>query len=233
MAQRNRSRKKQKQRQKANHSAMTREKISDVKTWLDRIRLNAERGISLSERMSPSEMSESSDNFWALAKYTENVEEAIVKLDDVNNRIYPALVELDKETWRDLKGMRSRLAHAFWNIDPEILWSTVTEYFPLLLALLSNMIVKDELVGENESLTFRLGTEHLLGLPDVTPNSVLEAGGSIVVLVFRPSGKVGVVRIGHDGTRTLVMNANFNMQLSVYGRRKPDGQSIVTDIINL
>ena len=112
---------------------MTKEKIAEVKTWLERMRDHAARAVSLSEGMSATDMDESNALFWALAKYAENVQESILKLDDINEGIYPELIELDGDTWKGLKGMRSRLAHAFWNIDPKILWSTVTEDFPTSL----------------------------------------------------------------------------------------------------
>ena len=93
------------------------------------MQVNAARAIKLSDRMSPDDMEECNDLFWALAKYTENVEESVIKLDDINKGIYPSLVELEQETWKGLKGMRSRLAHAFWNIDPQDLMVNSDEGF--------------------------------------------------------------------------------------------------------
>ena len=218
MAKRNKGRRKEKQSRATKRPSMTEEKIADAKTWLERMRSNAARANSLSKRMSPADLDESNDLFWALVKYAENVQESIVQLDNINKKIYPALVELDEDTWRGLKGMRSRLAHAFWNIDPQILWSTVTKIFPDLLTLLSTMIVIEKPVGDYDGFDFVFKTERLLGLPDVTAGSVLEAGCSIVVLVFGYNGRVGVFRVGHDGNKRLVINSNFDTRLSVYGR---------------
>ena len=67
---------------------MTIEKIAEVKTWLERMQVHAERAISLSGRMSPEDVSESNDMFWALAKYAENVEESAVQLDEIKKDIY-------------------------------------------------------------------------------------------------------------------------------------------------
>ena len=204
---------------------MTKERIAEVKTWLERIRDHATKAVSLSEAMSRTDMDESNDLFWALAKYSENVQESIVKLDDINKNIYPELIELDGHTWKGLKGMRSRLAHAFWNIDPQILWSTVTKDFPDLLALVSTMIVIDKPIGDQEPFEFIFKTERLLSLPDVTRESIVEAGHSIVVMVFGHIGKVGVFRIGHDGTNRLLTNTNFDGRFSVYGRRLSSSSS--------
>jgi len=43
--------------------------------------------------------------------------------------------------WTDIIGMRHRLVHAYVDIDPDIVWSTVTEYAPELLAQ-ANAILK-------------------------------------------------------------------------------------------
>ena len=122
IAKRNKGRRRQNKKHATKQPLMTEGMVAEVKVWLERMRDQAGRAVSLSERLSPSDMDESNDLFWALAKYAENVQESIVKLDDINKRIYPELIELDGDTWQGLKGMRSRLAHAFWNIDPQILW---------------------------------------------------------------------------------------------------------------
>ena len=36
-------------------------------------------------------------------------------------------------TWRQIIGLRNVLAHGYWRIDPDVLWSTVTERVPELL----------------------------------------------------------------------------------------------------
>ena len=204
--------------QAAKQPAMTEEKIAEVRTWLQRMRVHAENAISLSERMSPPDLIESNDLFWALAKYAENVEESAVQLDNINKDIYSELIELDEQLWQDLKDMRSRLAHAFWDIDPEILQETVKTDFPLLLSLLSTMIVIEKPIVDNEEFSFQFATDLLLGLPDVENESITEAGNSLVVMVFGHKGRVGVFRIGHVGTRRLVTKTNFDTRFSVYGR---------------
>lgn len=208
--------------QAAKQPAMTEEKIAEVKTWLERMRVHAENAISLSERMSPRDMSQSNDLFWALAKYAENVEESAVQLDNINKDIYSELIELDEQLWQDLKDMRSRLAHAFWDIDPEILQETVKTDFPLLFSLLSTMIVIDAPVGDNEEFSAIVNTERLLGLPDAEGDSVAEAGNSLVMMAFGHNGSIRVFRVGHVGNRRLVTSSNFDGQLSVYGRLKSE-----------
>jgi len=135
---------------------MTVERIAEVNTWFERIIEHTTRAIALSDRMTYADMKHSCDYFWALAKYVENVEESVVKLDDLNPRIYPTLLELGEQTWKGLKGMRSRLAHAFWNIDPQILWSTVKEDFPKLRDLLSTLMVVEHPCRKQRSRPNRL-----------------------------------------------------------------------------
>ena len=220
MVKKRKNRKRQKRVQSAKCPPMTKAKIVEVKVWLKRMQFHAERALKLADHMSQTDMNESNDLFWALAKYTENVEESVVKLDEINSKIFPELIEMERDTWKGLKGMRSRLAHAFWNINPEILWSTVTTDFPELLALLSSIIVVDKPIGANEKYSFGFAPERLSGLPDVTPDSIMKAGGSIVVLVFGYNGKVGVNRIGHVGSRRLVVNSNFDTSFTIYGVKK-------------
>ncbi len=215
-----RQNKKRKSSQGPRRPRMTSDKIAEIKTWLERMQVNAARAIKLSDRMSPDDMEECNDLFWALAKYTENVEESVIKLDDINKGIYPSLVELEQEIWKGLKGMRSRLAHAFWNIDPQILWSTVTKDFPDLMSLLSSIIVIDKPVGDYEEIDFTFETQRLLGLPDVASGSAVQAGHSILALCFGHNGRVGVFRVAHQGTNRLLMHSNFDSKISVYGRRK-------------
>ena len=212
--------KRQKQSQVARKPRVNAGKIAEVKTWLERMQVNAARTVRLTEHISfDDDVNESNDSFWALAKYTENVQESIVKLDAINKNIFPSLIELDEDIWKGLKGMRSRLAHAFWTIDPQILWSTATKDLPNLLALLSSIIIIDRPVSDGEEIGFVFKTQRLLGLPEVTQETLAKAGHSILALYFFHDGKVGVFRVGHQGSKKLVVHYNFNTKVSVYGRK--------------
>lgn len=223
MGKRNRGRKKKKQSQAIMLPRMTKEKIAEAKIWLERMRKYIFRAIDLSKRLSPGDLVESNDLFWALVKYAENVQESAKQLDDINSEIFPALIEFDKDTWQELKRMRDRLAHKFWDIDPQILWATVTSDFPALLALLSMITVIDKPIDYGEKVNFDFETDRLLGLPDATSGSVVEAGYSIIALMFGHNGGVRVFRVGHDGTQKIFINANFSSQVTVYGQRKSNG----------
>lgn len=42
--------------------------------------------------------------------------------------------------WHDLTGMRNRLIHAYFDIDPDIIWSTTTVDLPPLIELLNGLL---------------------------------------------------------------------------------------------
>ena len=46
--------------------------------------------------------------------------------------------------WRSIIGMRNRIVHAYWDIDTEIVWKTVTEEIPALLPLLRGLMGEGE-----------------------------------------------------------------------------------------
>ena len=215
MAKGNKKGKKRTQSRSKRPSAMTSAQVDEVKTWINRMREYAAKAIKLAERMSYAEMHETNDLFWALAKYAENVEESAIQLDQVNTQIYPALIEMDMEVWQSLKDMRSRLAHAFWSIDPEILWTTVTQDFPALLDLLSMIIVVDQPIGSKDHFEFQVESDRLLDLPDAVGGQAPEAGRFVVALAFGYDGRVRVFRVSHAGDRTLVVHSNFNTTLTV------------------
>ena len=42
--------------------------------------------------------------------------------------------------WQDITGMRNRLIHAYFNVDLDIVWSTVTKDLPVLKAELEKIL---------------------------------------------------------------------------------------------
>lgn len=56
--------------------------------------------------------------------------EAVNRLSDDITRRHPDI------PWNRVRGLRNRLVHAYWDVDPEIIWYTVTEHLnPLCVAL--------------------------------------------------------------------------------------------------
>ena len=46
--------------------------------------------------------------------------------------------------WSDIIGMRHRLVHVYYAVDMDVIWKTVTEYIPPLIADLESLIQEDE-----------------------------------------------------------------------------------------
>ncbi len=198
---------------------MTQQNVSDVIVWLARMGDNMVKAVELSEILTADMLSEDNHLFWALVKYVENAQESAKQIDTINRRLFSELIEFDKSYWKSLRGMRDRLAHKFWDIDPKILWDTVRVDFALLLTLLSTMQVHDQPIDEDEGFSLSCKPEQLFGLPDWPSGTEISVGHSFVAVIFTHSGKVKVLRIGHDGT-LMRGSANFGGKLRVYGKPK-------------
>ncbi len=62
---------------------------------------------------------------------------------------YAALAETHSEVpWRNMRGMRNRIAHGYFEIDLDIVWETVSSALPELQKQLTSLVVAMEtLVG--------------------------------------------------------------------------------------
>ena len=148
MSKRNKRKNRQGSTRQVHKYNMTEGRIPEVVTWLTRMQVYLKKTTVLSRKMERSCLDEANDFFWALVKYTENVEECAVQLDNINDSIFSCLIEFplksergDELSWNGLKGMRNRLAHSFWDIDHDILWQTITRDFPELLSFLQTLYV--------------------------------------------------------------------------------------------
>jgi len=45
--------------------------------------------------------------------------------------------------WSAMAGMRNRLVHAYFDVDTDVVWRTITEELPALLQLLRPLMAKD------------------------------------------------------------------------------------------
>ncbi|MEI6428198.1 MAG: HepT-like ribonuclease domain-containing protein [Pseudanabaena sp. ELA607] len=46
--------------------------------------------------------------------------------------------------WKQITGMRNRVAHAYFGIDLDVVWQTIAEDFPLLIAQLEEIIPNED-----------------------------------------------------------------------------------------
>lgn len=51
--------------------------------------------------------------------------------------------EADHLPWRQMVGMRNRVVHAYFDIDPDVLWATVTQDLPQLLPSLQSLKLRE------------------------------------------------------------------------------------------
>ncbi|PIQ97886.1 MAG: hypothetical protein COV67_01880 [Nitrospinae bacterium CG11_big_fil_rev_8_21_14_0_20_56_8] len=74
----------------------------------------------------------------ALVKSIEIVGEAASGLSEICRNQYPAI------PWRNIINMRHRLIHAYFDINPDVVWNTVAEDLPPLMAELEKILQQDE-----------------------------------------------------------------------------------------
>jgi len=70
----------------------------------------------------------------ALVKDIEIIGEAAYQVSEETRRNLPEI------PWDDIIGMRHRLVHAYFDINLDILWATVQEDLPELVAVLRNIL---------------------------------------------------------------------------------------------
>ena len=179
---------------------MTPEKIQRMQRILQRMNLDLARSVGICRDFGREILNEERHEFWALIKYMENVQDGVVQLDNINKTVFPRLLEFPEKSedstgasWQSLKGMRNRLAHAFDNIDHEIVWSTVTLDFPRLGALLE---VLQFIRIEDGAIRFGFRAGLWRALPKVAQGEALGSGNSIPTIMFDESGDAICVRIG-------------------------------------
>ncbi len=51
--------------------------------------------------------------------------------------------ELPNIYWKQITGMRNRIAHAYFGIDLDVVWQTIVEDFPLLIIQLEEIMPKE------------------------------------------------------------------------------------------
>jgi uncharacterized protein with HEPN domain len=51
--------------------------------------------------------------------------------------------------WHQITGMRNRIAHAYFGIDLDVVWQTITTDFPLLISQLEQIIPNENDANPN------------------------------------------------------------------------------------
>ena len=179
---------------------MTDSDLREVRSIAQQMRVDLDRAITICQDTGKEILDEDRHEFWALVKYVENVQEAIIRLDNKNSTILPKLVEFPERsddrkqtTWKSLKGMRSRLAHAFEHVNHDILWDTVNSQFPVLERLL-RVLQFDRITHGRLSWSFKAGLWRRL--PAVDPGGPLDGSNSIPAIIFDDKGVAMCIRFG-------------------------------------
>ena len=218
---------------------MSEKQMADVADRLDHMCLHMTNAINLSKKLAGRELNEDDHLFWALVKYAENVQECIVKLDEVNKTILPALDEIPLDpqpeagfSWNGMKGMRQKLVHDFRNIDPKILWQTVTSDFPVLLSLLSHVVIAETREMEEgsgrASVAFKV--RDYRGLPAVEVGTGFMPGNRMIALFFDQAAKARCVRFGRVDDRTITFDPSPGLELTDIKFSLRDGGDVVEDL---
>ena len=221
MAKKKKGKPSSKQAKNVNKKQFTEAQQATVADWLTHMCRHLEKSIALSEQLNEGQLDEDNDQFWALVKYAENVQECIIQLDNLNKTILPALDEVPMEanpefdfSWAGMKGMRQRLAHDFRAIDPSILWQTVTKDFPILLSLVSKVYLGES----SRTLEGRLGFGFKAGafrnLPAFEDQVGPKPGNTIVGLFFNDRGTAQCLRLGRINDRTVTFSATGGIEIT-------------------
>ncbi len=105
----------------------------------DEIRLRhmldaAREALSFTQGRTRSDLDRDRQLVLALVKDIEIVGEAAARITEPGRRDAPEI------PWQRIVGMRNRLVHAYFDIDLEVVWKTVQEDLPQLIALLEEAI---------------------------------------------------------------------------------------------
>ena len=101
--------------------------VEDILAEMDRI----ERFVA---GMSPSDLQDDDLVSYAVTKAFENMGEAAKKVPDDVRALSPDVM------WREMAGMRDRLAHAYWGIEMSFAWVAIYERFPTERAALRRLL---------------------------------------------------------------------------------------------
>ena len=208
---------------------MTEAGLEEIRSITQQMRVNVVRAIAICQETGEEILDEDRHEFWALVKYVENVQEAVVQLDSKNSTVLRKLIEFPERsddqtqtTWKSLKGMRSRLAHAFEHIDHGILWDTVNNQFPtlerLLGVLLFNRIARGRLL-----LSFKVGVWRQL--PAIVAGERLDGSNSIPAIVFDERGVAMCLRFGRLADDKIeIYSTTQGVSVMRIGLFDPDGE---------
>ena len=143
--------------------------LEEVLVWKERIETNIQSAIKCYKRISDNHLFEDKDLLAALARYIENTAESITQLDNLTNKeLFAELIEIPVDsneeealTWKNLKGIRLRLAHKFWDMDHDIILNTVRDNFPVLEILFQRLLINENILQYDDTGTVTFERSHV------------------------------------------------------------------------
>ena len=105
----------------------------------DRVRLQhmldaAEDALRFASGLTRADLDANRMATFAIVRAIEIIGEAATTVTDETKQAYPAL------PWRSMIGMRHRLIHAYYDVDLDRVWDTVTVDLPPLIAQLRSVL---------------------------------------------------------------------------------------------
>jgi uncharacterized protein with HEPN domain len=86
------------------------------------------------------------EQFAADARTVDAVSYAIVVIGEAAKAIPETVAVAAPEIpWADIRGMRNKIAHEYFGVDVKVLWQTVREDLPQLLASLRALVARSDL----------------------------------------------------------------------------------------
>jgi len=75
----------------------------------------------------------------AVVKLLENIGEAVKQIPDDKRNLYPQI------PWKAVAGARDIFVHQYWEIDTDVVWSTLQDSLPLLKIVIVQMADQEEI----------------------------------------------------------------------------------------
>lgn len=101
---------------------------------LAHMREAAQDALSFAEGRTRADLDTDKQLRFALVRAIEIVGEAAGQVSEEGRAACPSL------PWREIVGMRHRLIHAYWDVNSDRLWETLTENLPPLIAELHRVL---------------------------------------------------------------------------------------------
>lgn len=92
------------------------------------------------EKVDYDEFTENLEKVYAVAKAFENIGEAVKQIPKEITNQYPSI------PWSEMAKMRDILTHHYFGVDDKVLWDTLDEDFDEFEKIISEIIVKYEIV---------------------------------------------------------------------------------------